>query len=162
MVPFDRMLPDYQAWVAQLGTLPAGSLTLAGLLALWMACRLLAPFVIVLPGLLAGAGVVWWLGTWHSWHPLFAALAGLAVAAGLFQLFANVFAARCAFAAIAAPLATVALWHLAAGAFPWAWALAITGVGVVSLGSLAQRFVLTENRALRFWLADLIEELRGA
>jgi hypothetical protein len=158
---FDRVAPQLQTWVAMFGKVPAGTLTIAALIALWFARRLIAPFVLVLPGLVAGVALGWWLTFGLGWHPLLAIVAGLVLSAGVFQILGHVFFVRLGLAVILAPIAILAVWHLAAGALDMRWALAITAIGAGSVASLLRRFVQTENHELYAWASDLIADLRG-
>gem|GEM_PF-1257211 len=157
----DRLAPVLQPWVAMLGKVPAGTLTVAALIAVWFAARKLAHVVIFVPGVAAGSACAGWLCLAHDWHPLPGALAGLAVAAALFQILANFLYARLGLAVVMAPLAILAVWHLATGALGTIWALTITATGALTVASLTRRFVNTENHDLYVWARDWIDDLRG-
>jgi hypothetical protein len=157
----DRVAPLVHGWVALLGKVPAGALSIALLVALWLVVRKIGVFVIVLPGAGAGLAVGAWLWFTHGWHPALCLAVGLAVSAVIFQILANFFWARLVITVVLWPLAVVAVWHLAAGAIDTVWALAITAIGAISIGSLLRRFVNTENHELTIWASDLIDDLRG-
>jgi hypothetical protein len=129
--------------------------------ALWYVARKLASFVIVLPGAIAGwaTGVGLYLA--HGWPPLPCIAAGLAIAALVFQILANVVYARLVIAVVLWPIVVVAVWHLAAGALDTLWAIALTAIGALTAGSLLRQLVNTENHDLYVWGRDLIDDLRG-
>jgi hypothetical protein len=157
----DRVAPYLHAWVGMLGRIPAGALSIALLIALWFVARKLAFVVIFLPGLIAGGALGAWLYLAHGWHPLLCVAAGLAILAVIFQILANIFYLRLALAVITWPLAVLAIWHLAAGAFDTWWAIALTGIGAMTVGSLLHRFVTAENHDLYVWVTNLIDDIRG-
>lgn len=157
----DRVAPALNAWVALLGRIPAGALSIALLVALWFLARRLAFFVIVLPGVIAGWAAGVWLYLAYGWHPLLCVGAGLALSALVFQILANFLYVRLAIAVVLWPLAVVAIWHLAAGALDTLWAIALTAIGAMTTASLLRRLVNTENHDLYVWARDLIDDLRG-
>ena len=158
---FDRVAPCLHAQVALLGKFPAGALSIAFLLALWLIGRWLAVFAIVLPGALAGGAVGVWLYFAHGWHPLPCVMAGLGISAAISRLLMHFFYLRVVIAVIGWPLAVLAIWHLAAGSLDTLWAFALTLLGAVTLGSVLLRFVETDNHDLYVWVTDLIADIRG-
>ncbi|WP_353229394.1 hypothetical protein [Novosphingobium sp.] len=129
--------------------------------ALWVAPRVIAPLVPTLAGLGAGAASGWWMAGALGWHPLLAGLIALPVAAGVFQLLANVFLARLGFAVIVAPVGVLAVGRLAFTVFGGWWAWAITLIGTWALGNMLYRFIKRQNGATWQWLTNLVDELRG-
>jgi hypothetical protein len=121
----------------------------------------MAPLVPTLAALGLGAASGWWLATGPGWHPLLAVLVALPVAAGVFQVLANVFMARLGFAVIVAPMGGRALWRLAFAVFGGWWAWVIMLIGTWSLGTILYRFVTRENGATYQWFTNLVDELRG-
>lgn len=157
----DRVAPWAQCGVALLGKVPAGAITIALLVAAWYFGRRLAHWVIVLPGL----GVGWAAGAWlyfiHGWHPVLCVVVALAISTVLFQILANFFYLRLAIAVVLWPLAVLTSWHLTAGALDSLWAIVLTWIGAMTVGSLLRRFVNTENNGLYVWATDLVDDWRG-
>jgi hypothetical protein len=158
---FDPIAPQLQVWAAMLGKIPAGTVTVAALIALYMFRGKIAHVIFVLPGIACGLAMGWWVWSALGWHPLIAAIAGMLVSAGVFQILSHFLYVRIAIAAIAWPIAVLALWHLARGALDLWWALAITGIGSWTAGSLLRRLVNTENQELYVWAMNLYDDLRG-
>jgi hypothetical protein len=157
----DAVLPLVQGWVATLGRAPVGMLALAALVALWLVGRILSDWVLVVPGLVAGAALGAWLALAHGWHPVLAGLAGLALAWGIYQVCAGLFFARLVLALVGGALALATIGHLAAGALDTGWAISATLVAAWSVGSLLHRFVMSENHALAATVLNLVDDLRG-
>jgi len=156
----DRAAPALHAWVAAPGAMPAGVLVIVALIAIWLVGRLLAPFVLILPGVVAGVLIGWWLHT-AGWHPPVAIGAGLLLSGVVYQVAAGFYFVRLAAALICAPIALWVVWRLASGTFDGWWALGITIVVAASLGSLLRRFVASEDQTLRARVIDLIDAIRG-
>ncbi len=137
------------------------ALAIGAMLAIWAGGRLLAPFALILPGVIAGIVLGSWLcAGWH-WAALPALAAGLVVAGTLYQVAASFYLARLATAVLLAPAALGALWLFARAQFDPAWPLAITVAAAATLGSLVMRYLGREDRAFGIWLTDLIDDLRG-
>jgi hypothetical protein len=158
---FDRIAPQLQIWVALLGKIPSGTLTVAALVALYLIRTRIAHVIFVLPGFVCGVATGWWVWSGLGWHPLIAVIAGMLVSAGVFQVLGHFLYLRMAIAVITWPLAVLALWHLASGALGLVWALAVTVIGSWTAGSLLRRFVNTENHELSVWAMNLYDDLRG-
>ena len=158
---FDRIAPQLQVWVALLGKIPSGTLTVTALLVLYLLRGKIAHVIFVLPGFACGVATGWWVWARLGWHPLIAAIAGMLASAAIFRTLGHFLYLRMAIAVIAWPIAVLALWHLASGALDVVWALAITVIGSWTAGSLLRRFVNTENQELYIWAMNLYDDVRG-
>lgn len=157
----DAAAPWLHAWVAGIGSMPAVGVVIAALVAIWLAGRVLTPLVLVLPGVIVGVLTGWWCYHAHHWHLSLAIGGGVVVSGAIYRVFGNFYFVRLAAAAIFAPIALWAVWHLASGALDILWAVAITIIAASTLGSLIRRFVASEDRAVRAWFVDMGDLIRG-
>ncbi len=157
----DLMMPELHACVALVGKIPAGTLTVAGLIALWWIRGKIAHFVFVAPGVAVGVALGYWLCAGLGWHPLLAIIGGMLINAAIFQLLGHFYFLRLGIAVLAWPILALIVCHLALGALDIWWAMAITAVGAWTLGSVLRRFANTENHQLYAWAYHLMEDLRG-
>jgi hypothetical protein len=157
----DHITPALRESVALIGTIPAGTLTVAGLVALWLIRERIAQVVFVLPGLALGGALGWWLALGLGWHPLLAILAAIAANAVVLQILGHIYAARLGIAILAWPMLALIVWHLARGALDLGWANAITMIGSWTMAAVLYRFAQTENHELYAWAQNLIEDMRG-
>jgi hypothetical protein len=137
------------------------ALAVGAMLAIWAGGRALAPFALIVPGVIAGTVSGSWLHAGLHWTALPALGIGLVVAWAMYQVAASFYLARLATAALMAPAALWALWLTAHATFALAWALAITVAAAATLGSLVVRYLRSEDRAFGIWLTDLIDDLRA-
>lgn len=157
----DAATPLLRTFMAALEPIPAGVVATVALAAIWLVGRLLAPFMLVLPGVIVGALTGWWCYRTHHWHLLLAIGAGVVVSGAIYRVFGHFYGVRLAAAVLFAPIALWAAWHLASGALDTLWAVAITVVAASALGSLLRRFISSEDQALRAWFIDMADLIRG-